>query len=383
MAKRHTDPYRLFKRGDIYHAYISFVSETGERIQLRETTGATSEQGAVQYCLKRISELQKKIKQQTSGELPSITLNDAFGRYFTEKAQYHSNPSNILTRLSNIKTNLGVTYLHEIDKQVLSNFVALRRQTVKNGTINRELSIISAIKNLADDFWEVRTNKANPLKFKLNVPAENIKYFSDWETIERILKKASSWIRPIIYTALYTGFRRGTILTLKWENIDFNNNTITVLVKDKNTVNGKILTIPMIDKLKEVILKQPRINEYVFNYDGKPVERIDRSWNSIFYKWQRVDKIEVGDVYETRKIRNKKTGKMEDVLYKRFLIDETLPYTNFHTLRHTAMTWIVKSTGDIRVAQKIAGHADIKTTVKYAHVLDEQKRSALEKTFNQ
>ena len=69
--------------------------------------------------------------------------------------------------------------------------------------------------------------------------------------------------------------------------------------------------------------------------------------------------------------------------YKQTFVDPDLPYSNFHTLRHTAMTWIVKSTGDIRVAQKIAGHADIKTTVKYAHVLDEQKRSALEKTFNQ
>jgi integrase len=383
MAKRHTDPYRLFKRGDIYHAYISFVSETGERLQLRETTGATSEQGAVQYCLKRISELQKKIKQQTSGELPSITLNDAFGRYFTEKAQFQSNPSNILTRLSSIKTNLGVTYLHEIDKQVLSNFVALRRQTVKNGTINRELSIISAIKNLADEFWEVRTNKANPLKFKLSEPAENIKYLKDWNVAQAIIDKAPTHLKPIIYTALYTGFRRGNILSLQWEQIDFKNDTITVKVKDKNTVGGKNLTIPMIKQLKDILQAIPRENKYVFNYKGAPITDIKHSWRSIFYKFVEVDTkdIQKDDVIEYRKrIRD---GKPTLVPYKQVLIDPALPYINFHTLRHTAMTWIVKSTGDIRVAQKIAGHADIKTTVKYAHVLDEQKRSALEKTFNQ
>ena len=63
------------------------------------------------------------------------------------------------------------------------------------------------------------------------------------------------------------------------------------------------------------------------------------------------------------------------------LKDPSLPYTNFHTLRHTAVTWILKATGDIRLAQKIVGHKDIKTTTRYAHVLDEDKRSGLEKTF--
>ena len=67
----------------------------------------------------------------------------------------------------------------KVDKKVLANYVALRRETVKNGTINRELAIISAAKNLADNFWEVKTNPANPLKFKLPEPAENIKYLKD------------------------------------------------------------------------------------------------------------------------------------------------------------------------------------------------------------
>ena len=381
MVKRHTDPYRLFKRGGIYHAYISFVSETGERVQFRTSTGCVSETEAAKYCLKRIAELQKKAKQQASGELPSITLDEAFDRYFEEKAQFQSKPDNILSRLSNIKTNLGVTYLHEIDKQILSNFVALRRKTVKNGTINRELSIISAIKNLADEFWEVKTNKANPLKFKLSEPAENIKYLKDWDVAKAIIDKAQPHLKPIIYTALYTGLRRGNILSLQWEQIDFKNDTITVKVKDKNTVGGKNHVIPMIKQLKDILQALPRINKYVFNYNGMPITDIKHSWRSIFYKFVEINPKDIhkDDVIEYRK--RIKDGKTVLVPYKQTLIDPNLPYTNFHTLRHTAMTWIVKSTGDIRVAQKIAGHADIKTTVKYAHVLDEQKRSALEKTF--
>lgn len=382
MAKKHSTPYRLFKRNGIYHAYISFVTETGQRVQLRTSTGEVSEAKAAKYCLKRIEEIQKKSRDVANGELPSITLDEAFDRYFEEKAQFQSKPDNILLRISKISTELGVQYLHEVDKKVLSNYIALRKETVKNGTINRELAIISAVKNLADEFWEVKTNPANPLKFKLPEPAENIKYLKDWDTAQKIIDKALPHLKPIIYTALYTGFRRGNILSLKWEQIDFTNDTITVKVKDKNTVGGKNLTIPMIAKLKEILLAQPRINEFVFNHSGKPISDIKHSWHSIFYGFVQTNKkdIKEGDVVEWRKL--KIDGKKVLVPYKRVLKDPELPYINFHTLRHTAMTWIVKSTGDIRVAQKIAGHADIKTTVKYAHVLDEQKRSALEKTFN-
>lgn len=383
MGKRIRAPYKLYIRGETYWAYFTVQTQDGERIRFRCSCNTTSLREAEKFCNEKVASLQAKRNKQTGDELPSITLNDAFGKYFTEKAQYQSKPDNILSRLSNIKTNLGVTYLHEIDKQILSNFVAERRKTVKNGTINRELSIISAIKNLADDFWEVKTNKANPLKFKLAEPAENIKYLKDWDIAQAIIDKAPTHLKPIIYTALYTGFRRGNILSLQWEQIDFQNDTITVKVKDKNTVGGKNLTIPMIKQLKDVLQAIPRENKYVFNYKGMPITDIKHSWRSIFYKFVEVNlqDIQKDDVIEYRKrIRD---GKPTLVPYKQVLIDPALPYTNFHTLRHTAMTWIVKSTGDIRVAQKIAGHADIKTTVKYAHVLDEQKRSALEKTFAQ
>ncbi len=353
MAKKHSIPYRLFTRNGIYHAYISFIAETGERVQLRTSTGKISEAEAAKYCLHRIEEIQKKSRAAANGELPGITLDEAFGRYFEERAQFQAKPRNVLLRIANMKKNLGVTYFHEIDKKVLSDYVALRRKTVKNGTINRELSILSAIRNLANDYWEAKTNLANPIKFKLPVPAENIKYLKDWETAQTIIDRAPEHLKPIIFTALHTGFRRGTVLKLKWSQIDFVNNTITVQVKDRTTVGGKNHTIPMIGKLKDLLQTLPRINEYVFNYHGKPVSDIKHAWHSIFYD---------------------ANGNLKD---------PKLPYTNFHTLRHTAITWIVKSTGDIRVAQKIAGHADIKTTAIYAHVLDDQKRSALEKTFNQ
>lgn len=353
MGKRLNTPYRIYKRGDVYWAYITVADlQTNKNIRFRCSTGKISIKEAEQFCLQKISEIQSTAKDRAIGQLPSITVDAAFTRYFEEKAQYHTRPHAILLRLKQISSALGVTYFHQIDKACLSAYVAKRRETVKNATINRELAIISAVKNLADEFWEVRTSNANPLKFKLPTPAENIKYLADWNIANKIIDRAAPHLKPIIYTALYTGFRRGDILGLMWENIDFATSTITIKVKDSTKAGGKrIHTIPIIPQLERILQAQPKINKYVFNYNGKPIADIKHAWHSIFYDHN---------------------GKLRD---------PALPYTNFHTLRHTAVTWILKATGDIRLAQKIVGHKDIKTTARYAHVLDEDKRTGLIKTF--
>lgn len=374
MSKQRTVPFRLFKRGEIYHAYISFVSETGQRIQLRETTGRTTEYEATQYCLKRIEQINQKA--HSKGELPTITIDEAFGKYYIEQGQYLTLPKQRLTRLNNLKESLNVTYLHEITESEINNFIVSHRNIFSNSTINRYLALLSVVINTAED-WKVQTPHIKISRFKLKEPAENIKCLKDWETAEKIIANASSHLKPIIYTALYTGLRRANILGLKWDNLDFTNNTITLKVKDRTKQGGKIHTIPMIPQLKEILQAQPRINEYVFNFRGKKIESITRSWHFIFYKYVPAKKLNDGDVYEVR------TVKGEKVIYKRVLRDESLPYTNFHTLRHTAATWILKKTNNLRITKEILGHADIKTTMKYAHVMDEEKRQALETVFAQ
>lgn len=382
MAKRHAEPYRLFKRGEIYHAYISYISETGERIRFRESTGAVAEQDAIKYCIERIAELQKKAKQQATGELPSITINEAFARYFIEKGQFNSRPKQTLTRLNNIKNDIGVEYLHQITEITINNLIAKYRNNLSNSTINRYLALISVILNVAEFEWRVKTYRLKMQRFKLKEPAENIKFLKDWSVAQRIIDGAADHLKPIIYTALYTGLRESNILNLKWENIDFANNTITVKVKDRTKQGGKNHTIPIIGALKEILENQPRTNEYVFNFRGKPIKSLTRSWHNIFYEYIRADKVSPDDVVENRWIKNKSNGLMEKVPYKRVLRDVSLPYTNFHTLRHTAATWILKKTNNLRITKEILGHADIKTTLKYAHVLDDEKRSALNSVFN-
>lgn len=347
MAKKHFETYRLYQRGETWYAYISFTTPDGQHIKARKSLCTTVREEAEQIVSLEVAQY----LSDTPNENPRITLDDAFTRYYNEKGQYLVNPKYILKGLMIIKENLPIQYLDELSQPVIQEFIQKRREHLKNASINRELAKLSVIRTMAEENWNKRVNKTKPLKFKLNEPAENIKYLPNWGTAQKIIDKAPTHLKPIIYTALYTGLRKGNLLNLKWENIDFINNQITVNVKDKNVSGGHILTLPMINSLKDVLENQPRINEFVFNYEGKPIKDIKKAWHHIFYD-------------------NK--GNLKDT---------TLPYVNFHTLRHTAATWILKKTNNLKLTQQILGHSNIKTTLKYAHVLDDEKRKALESVF--
>jgi integrase len=351
MVKQLRTSYRLYKRGETYWAYFSIPDEKGSRIRFRETTGTTNPKRAEQYCLDRLASIQQEKTRKTATELAGVTLDAAFGDYFRKHAQYFARPAETLRKLGKILSNLSVEYLHEIDNNEISDYIQRRKAEVSNGTINRELVILSSIITKCR-LWKYKTSDVRPIQFKLKEKAENIKYLKDWETAQKIIDRAKPHLKPIIYTALYTGLRRGNILGLMWENLDFQNDLINVKVKDRTKDGGKNLTIPMIAKLKEILLAQPRVNKYVFNYNGAPMADIKHSWHSIFYD------------------------------SKGNLKDPTLPYTNFHTLRHTAATWILKSTNNLKITQEILGHSNISTTMKYAHVMADEKRRALDSVFS-
>lgn len=357
MAKQHNQPYRLYKRGEIYHAYISFISEDGTRIQLRESTGAVSEQKAAAYCLERIAKINQKSRQSVTGELPTITVDQAFARYFMEKGQYLTLPSQRLSRLEKLKKDLNVQLLSDIHEEQVNHFITRNRSTLSNSTINRYLFLLSAVLKTAAEEWKVKTYPLKISKFKLKEPAENIKYLKDWQEAQTIIDRAAPHLQPIIYTALYTGLRLSNILNLKWSEIDFFNKVILVKIKDSTKENGKTHSVPMVDHLINILQNQPHVSDYVFTYKGARIKSITTAWKNIFYKRD-----------------NRKSFSKE-------LKDPNLPYKNFHTLRHTAATWILRKTNNLRITKEILGHSNINTTLKYAHVLDDEKRDALNKVF--
>jgi site-specific recombinase XerD len=49
-----------------------------------------------------------------------------------------------------------------------------------------------------------------------------------------------------------------------------------------------------------------------------------------------------------------------------------------HGTRHHAGTTMLGKTGNLRLTQQLLGHADMKSTMRYAHALEADLRAALE-----
>ena len=54
----------------------------------------------------------------------------------------------------------------------------------------------------------------------------------------------------------------------------------------------------------------------------------------------------------------------------------------FHDHRHDLGTKVLRETGNLRLVQKALNHSSIRSTVRYAHVLDEDVADALERYQN-
>jgi len=51
----------------------------------------------------------------------------------------------------------------------------------------------------------------------------------------------------------------------------------------------------------------------------------------------------------------------------------------FHDFRHDLGTKLLRETGNLKLVQRALNHADIKTTTRYAHVLDDEVANAMER----
>lgn len=192
-------------------------------------------------------------------------------------------------------------------------------------------------------------------KGKRPVPAQ--------ETYKRIIKEIEtlSEHHERLYMALvvYTGLRRGEILALKWSDISFDNDTISIvrsididrtnkkrpgLLKAPKTEAG-IRTIPLIPQLKDILLRNVADTEFVVtNLGTKRPLHVESEFNTMWASISR--QIDLG------------------------------PYTS-HSYRHAMCTTLLANGVDVKTAQTIFGHSQPSTTLNiYADAIPNKVHEA-------
>jgi len=231
-------------------------------------------------------------------------------------------------KLSSITPSDIIDYQNKRLKDTINN------HPIKPATVNRELACLRSLFNFAK-----QRNKffgENPVsKVKFLEENNQMDRILSYEEEERLLNSCPSYIKPIVITALSTGMRKMEILSLKWENVDLNNNVITIEATNSKTKKKKL--IPISSELKNELLKQKLktgYQEYVFL---------------------------------TSKGTNFKGSDSLTRVYHNACKDAGIGKIGFHGLRHTFATRGIELTGNVVAVSKILGHRDLQTTMRYVH----------------
>lgn len=188
--------------------------------------------------------------------------------------------------------------------------------------------------------------------------------------ISTLLENAPIKYKCFVILAILTGFRRGEIVGLHWDDVDFENNRITVSRSayylsgngtnekcPKSDTSSRTITVPNIcfDLLRQWRAEQGKIRLALGD------------------KWKGAKNVFTTDY---GLIMNPSTGPK---WFSVFLENNGFPHIRFHDLRHTFATLLVANKVNVKTVSSTLGHAQVSTTMNYyVHDLESASRDSAE-----
>ena len=290
----------------------------------------------------------------------------------------HKDGKGTVKRLKYFFDEYGDNSLEDIDQRMIEQW---RTARIKAGralaTINRDISVLKSMFTTAGEWGHVSANpltKLKPAKLDNGV----VRYLSDAEEkrfhaaideregkIRDGRARANGWrsergyplfpdlsevayvdhLKPMALLSLHTGIRWGELVQLTWEYVNIDNAVMTVLGRTAKT--GKTRHIPLNSIALGVLTgwkkQSDEASGLVFRgAEGKVRNNIKNAWSNLL-----------------------KTAKVSNF--------------RWHDMRHDFASKLVMAGEDLNTVRELMGHADLKMTLRYAHLSPEHKASAVAK----
>ena len=275
--------------------------------------------------------------------------------------------------------------LEELTIRDLQKFYEFCNKILKisNNTIIKEHKLIKSALECARKEELISKNPADYIDSFRKEDTEKI--FLKEEKMEKIIQAiGDNKISTPAFLASKYGFRRGEAVGLRWSDIDFEKNTITVcnsVVDIENTdkdaktkkkqVNRQKLKTKASFRILPLLLE---VKEYLLNLRKQQKENRDRFKTS--YNTEYLDNIcvdQLGNLIKLDYVTKK---------FKKIVTKLNYKKVTFHTLRHSVATLLHKHGFSVKIIQYWLGHSNISTTLDtYTH-LSLEDLSDVANTFN-
>lgn len=310
--------------------------------------------GTEDYEEAKAVEAAARVRARSAAQAPAgiFTLAEAIGTYYSDIA---SRQPSARTAMSQGKALVSVidpkTRLPDLTMAMIQRHVSTRRATVSNATVNRELQLLGrALRHMA----RVHGAQVPQLDLKameVKEPVERVRELTLAEQ-ERLFAALRPDLHPLVLMAMMTGARLSALVGLKWSDVDLDAGILTYREK-----GARIHKFPINAEMRAFLSALPKATllpdaRFVLTYvDRRSKQRPRRRLQS--------------------------SGGMMAEVKAAFLAAEIEDF-RFHDLRHTFATRLLRQTGNLKLVSRLLGHTRIETTSRYAHVLDDDMRVALE-----
>jgi len=283
----------------------------------------------------------------------SLRLDDVAGRYWSE-AQHHAAARTIWRRLALLIEFFGKDKLiTDITNDDARELIAWRRgHRTRTSALIAPATVNLTIMQLKALFATLRPRVIEPewRKLWLPVPQEHPRELVGDEG-DRLEAATREDYHPLFDFAMATGMRQSECL-LRWPQVDWGARQIRRTGK-----GGRPVAMPITETIREILWPlRGHHPEFVFTYIAA---RTHRQW----VKGKRYPITLAGLRAHWHRLR--KVAGVTDF--------------RFHDYRHNLATKALRETGNLKLVQKMLNHADIRQTLRYAHVLDTEIADGFER----
>lgn len=326
------------RRTDNGHWLIDFRDSRGGRHRItlpEDQSGLTKRQAEA---------VERQLRQEIEAEQPgpADTWGALAARYWEEHGQHLSWQDSVSGHLDRLSDLIGDhTMAREITPDTFARGVAQWRGELAPATVNLRLAVAQNLWTRAAKLWGIPMPAIPWDMLRLDVP-DRLPGYVPPAVRDAIMSCARPHVRLAMRLALATGWRRSSVLGLRWEHIDWHRGL--VFGRGKGRAGGKILVHPLTAEIVDILLEpgpQPAVGPVV-HWRFKPVLDIKRS-------------------------------------YARARSDAGYPGVLFKDLRHSVAQEILAATGSLDLAGAALAHSQPSVTRKhYARVQVDAIRKALE-----
>lgn len=293
------------------------------------------------------AELERAAIPFDHSRLEKTTIADLLVRY---RLEVTPRKRGTVPELQRIERFLGESWaklpLTAATAERFSQYRDRRLAKVQPGTVIRELGLLRSIFETGIREWGYNL-PVNPIAVLKKPPApEGRDRRLECSKLNLLLDACADgrvkWLRPAVLLAIETGMRRGELLNMRWEDIDFQASVLFIPV----TKTGRSRTIPLSDRAIGILADWQPV--------AQPVGRVfDVSGNAFGQAWERL------------KARIAKSGHAQ------------IATLRFHDLRHEAVSRFFELGLNTAEVATISGHRDLKSLFRYTHLKAENLVSRL------